>query len=72
MKPNTGAVLRVIGPIIEILSLMTLLRNRGQDVRIVGVPIEQICYVGVIAGFTLVIVGLFLSQFRRERDRTRL
>ena len=72
MKPDTGMILRLLGPLIEIISLMTLLRNRGQDVRILSIPVEQVCYLGIIIGFTFVVVGLFLSQLRRERNRPRL
>ena len=72
MKPDAGMVLRVLGPLVEVVCIITLLRIRGRSVTILGVSVEQVCYLGVIAGLTMVVAGLFLSQFRRERNKRRL
>ncbi len=70
MSRNLGLLLRLVGPLIEIVALMAYLQNRGRDVRILGVPVETLCFVGIGLGLCLVIAGLGLS-YRRPRPRKR-
>lgn len=72
MKLDKGSILRLLGPLVEIVSIMAMLRFRGQDVTILGVPVEQLCYLGVMSGFAMVVTGLVISQYNRERKRTKL
>ncbi len=72
MNLQPGLTLRLLGPLVEVVCMVALLRFRGRSVIILGVSVEQICYLGLIVGFTMVIVGIFLSQSQRERNRRRL
>ncbi len=64
-----GLVFRMLGPIIEILSVFALLRFRGRGLRLAGVPVETLCFLGFGLGLVLVFAGLWLSYASPRRAR---
>lgn len=63
-----GLLLRLMGPLIEVVCVAALLRWGGQGVTVLGRPVEPLLYGGLGLGLALVVVGLILST-RRVRDR---
>jgi hypothetical protein len=70
MNPRTGVTLRLLGPLIEVVCLILLLRWRDQGRQVLGFPVEYPLYAGLALGLALVLVGLALSRPapRRPRD----
>lgn len=67
-----GLVFRLLGPLIECVCLIVLMRFGNRGNTLLGLPIEPLLYVGLACGFVLVIVGLFLSRSaaRHRREET--
>lgn len=61
---ETGMLMRVIGPLIEVVCLVLLFSFPGEDRRIAGLPLRPFLYGGIACGLLLVIAGLTLV--RRE------
>jgi hypothetical protein len=70
MKPSTGIVLRLVGPLIEIVCIMLIFALPAREIRIGGVRLLDILYGGIGFGLLLVIAGLTLVQ-RQPRSRRR-
>ena len=70
MTAQTGVILRLVGPLIEVACLIILLRVRDQGRQVAGIPVEYVLYAGLALGFALVVVGLTLARPapRRPRD----
>ena len=63
LKPSTGAVLRLLGPLIQIICLATLFRLPNPDVRVAGlVSARTLLYDGLVIGLLLVIAGVTLVK----------
>jgi hypothetical protein len=73
MSQRTGLILRLLGPLIEVVCLILLIRDRDRGRTILGVPVEYPLYVGLGVGFALVVVGLTFARpaTRRPRDSGR-
>jgi hypothetical protein len=72
MKPyQVGIILRLLGPLIEIVSVIGFVQFRGRDARVGGVPVESLCFAGFGLGLVLVVAGLSLTAFRPRRRKTR-
>lgn len=63
-----GVVLRMLGPAIEILCVVALLRYRGQGRLVLGVRLESLLMAGFVLGLVCVFLGLWLS-FAATRSR---
>jgi hypothetical protein len=61
---ETGMLMRVVGPLIEVVCLVLLFSFPGEDRRIGGLPLRPFLYGGIACGLLLVIAGLTLA--RRE------
>jgi hypothetical protein len=68
MKPSTGALLRLLGPLIEVICLVLLLRYPGDRVLVAGYPLRYLLYGGILAGLFMVIAGITLVK-RPQRAR---
>jgi len=70
MTARTAVTLRLLGPLIEVVCVILLLRVRDQGRQFAGIPIEYPLYGGLALGFALVIVGLTFARpaSRRPRD----
>jgi len=67
MNSQTGLILRLVGPLIEIACVLLLNRHGGRGLTVFGgVPVEYPLYVGLASGLALVVAGLTLV--RRPRD----
>jgi hypothetical protein len=62
MTAMKALTLRLLGPLIEIVCVIGLLKVRGQGRSIAGIPVEYPLYAGLAVGFTLVLVGLALTR----------
>ncbi len=62
MNASTAVTLRLLGPLIEVVCLIILLRVRDQGRTIAGIPVEYPIYVGLAVGFGLVLIGLAFSR----------
>lgn len=70
MKPQTGLLLRLIGPLIEVLCIIGFLSYRGRNVRLAGQPVELLFLIGFLGGMILVILGLTMVR-RTKPSATR-
>lgn len=72
MSRSLGLVLRLVGPLIQFLALFAYLEYRGRGARLLGVPVESLCFTAIGLGLLLVLAGLALSYHRpRPRSRAR-
>ena len=62
MKPQTGLVLRLLGPLIEIACAAVLMKTWGQRRTVLGMPIEPLLMTGFALGLGLVIAGLTMVK----------
>jgi hypothetical protein len=69
MRPQTGLLLRMLGPLIEILCVAGLLSTRGQGRTIAGMPLDYLFYAGLALGLGMVIAGLTLVRRPRRVER---
>jgi hypothetical protein len=70
MTARTAVTLRLLGPLIEVVCLIVLMRVRDQGRQFAGMPVEYPLYAGLALGFALVVVGLTFARPapRRPRD----
>ncbi len=72
MKPQTGMLLRLLGPLIEITCAAILVRVWGEGRTIGGVAVEPLLMFGFAVGLAMVIAGLTLvkkpSTLRRPHN----
>jgi hypothetical protein len=70
MTTRNALTLRLLGPLIEVVCLILLLKVRDQGRQIAGVPVEYPLYAGLAIGFSLVVVGLAFARTtpRQPRD----
>jgi hypothetical protein len=66
---QAGILLRLLGPLIEIVSVLAFVQYRGRGVRLLGFPIETLCWTGFGLGLVLVVTGLGLTSFRPRRRK---
>jgi len=64
-----GMVLRLLGPLIECLCLIVLMRSGNRGNTFLGLPIEPFLYAGLACGLVMVIVGLLLSRSAARHPR---
>lgn len=62
MNPQTGLVLRLVGPLIQIVCAAIWIRTRDLGYRIADVRLETILMIGFGLGLGMVVAGLFLSR----------
>jgi hypothetical protein len=62
MNPQTGLVLRLVGPLIQIVCAAIWMRTRDLGYRFVDVRLETILMIGFGLGLGMVVAGLFLSR----------
>ncbi len=66
MSLPIGGVLRLVGPLIEVICLALLQKWGGQGLTVLGIPVEYPLYVGLGLGFAMVVSGL--TWFRPKRS----
>jgi hypothetical protein len=59
---ETGLLLRVLGPLIEVICLVLLFSFPGEGREIAGLPLRPFLYGGIAVGLVLVIAGLTLTR----------
>lgn len=69
MTARIAMILRLLGPLIEVVCLIVLLKVRDQGRLILGMPIEYPLYAGLAVGFALVVIGLIFSRTATRRPR---
>ena len=62
MKPQTGLLLRLVGPLIEVVCLILLFASRGKGWTLAGIDAQMFFYGGFAIGFVLVMLGLTLGR----------
>ena len=69
-----GNLLRLMGPLIQVLCLIGVFRYRGQGLRIGVLPLETALFGGFVVGAALVVTGLALvriDQWTRDHSLAR-
>jgi len=66
MSLPAGAVLRLVGPLIEVICLALLQKWGGQGRTVVGVAVEYPLYGGLALGLAMVVAGLTWFRPRRR------
>jgi ABC-type proline/glycine betaine transport system permease subunit len=70
MRPGLGTILRLVGPLIQVVCVIAMLQVRGLGYRVLGQPAETVCWGGFAAGAVLVLVGIVLSRrVPKPRDK---
>ncbi len=62
MGPGLATILRLLGPLIELVCIAVLYQVRGREFRALGLPVEYWLYAGIAAGAVMVLAGLALSR----------
>lgn len=62
MKPETGMILRLVGPLIEIVCAAVLMKTWGQGRTVAGLPIEGPLLAGFAVGLAMVVAGLTMVK----------
>jgi hypothetical protein len=62
MKPSTGLLLRLLGPLIQLLCVALLIAYPGEGVFIAWLPLRYLYYAGFAVGLMMVIAGLTLVK----------
>ena len=62
MTSQTAVTFRLLGPLIEVVCLILLLKVRDRGMSFVGIPLEYPLYAGLALGFGLVAAGLLYSS----------
>lgn len=60
---SIGQVLRLAGPALQVLCLITLLSRRGAGAGGEASALEIACYIGFVVGVVLVVAGLMLTSW---------
>jgi hypothetical protein len=63
----TGLMLRMLGPVVEIIGIILFLGGRGRRANVLGLPQGVLGLVLIGVGLVMVVVGLGLSMGRRRR-----
>lgn len=66
-RRQLGLVLRMVGPLLQIASLMLLLRPGVADMTLAGTPARSWLYGAFLLGFLLVVAGMALSRRSTRR-----
>ncbi len=69
MMARNAVTLRLLGPLIEVVCVILLLRVRDQGKTFAGVPLEYPLYLGLAVGFVLWAIGLTFSRLRSRPPR---
>lgn len=59
---ETGLLMRMIGPLIEVVCLILLFAFPGEGRRLAGLPLRPFLYGGIAFGLVLVIAGLTMAR----------
>jgi hypothetical protein len=59
---ETGLLMRMLGPLIEVICLVLLFSFPGEGREIAGLPLRPFLYGGIAFGLVLVIAGLTLVR----------
>ena len=62
MKPGTGIVLRLLGPLIEVVCAAILVKTWGEGRTFAGVRLEIFLLLGFALGLGMVIAGLTMVK----------
>jgi ABC-type proline/glycine betaine transport system permease subunit len=62
MRPGLGTILRLVGPLIQVVCVIAMLQVRGLGYRVLGLSAESVCWGGFAVGAVLVLVGIILSR----------
>ncbi len=66
MSSPVGLVLRLVGPLIQVVCFALLMKWGGQERTVAGIAVEHWLYGGFGVGLVLVLLGLTVFRARRE------
>jgi hypothetical protein len=69
MRSGTVLVLRLVGPLIQVLCLALLFWPGSRGLTVGGLPFENLLYGGFALGFLIAIMGVILSRFEQREPR---
>ena len=70
MKPETGILLRLLGPLLQIICAAMLLRTWDDERTFAGIPLKSLLMLGFFVGMCMVVAGLTLVKRRARTRRT--
>ena len=62
MKPQTGILLRLLGPLVELICAAILMQTWGEGRTVLGLPVESLLMLGFLVGLTMVVAGLTMVK----------
>jgi len=62
MKPQTGLILRLLGPMLELACAWGLSRVHGRGITVARLPAEWLLFAGLALGLAMVVAGLTLVR----------
>jgi len=62
MKPQTGLLLRMLGPLIQLICASILLKSWGERRTFAGIKLESLVMFGLYVGLMMVVAGITLAR----------
>jgi hypothetical protein len=62
MKPQTGIVLRLLGPLIEVVCAAIMIKTWGQGKTVLGMQLDSLLMAGFFVGLLMVVAGLTMVK----------
>lgn len=62
MKPQTGILLRLLGPMLQLFCAATLMRSWGEGRTFLGIQLDSLLMLGFLVGLTMVVLGLTMVR----------
>ncbi len=70
MTPQTGLILRMLGPLIQLTCAAILLKTWGEGRTVAGVKLDSLLMLGFFVGLVLVVAGISLSRRPRRKAKS--
>jgi hypothetical protein len=69
LKPQTGILLRMLGPLIEIVCAAIMAKTWGEGRTVAGIRLETLLMIGFGVGLMMVVAGLTMARPPVRRGR---
>ena len=62
MKPQTGILLRMLGPLVQLICAAILMKTWGDGRTFLGITLESLLMLGFFVGLLMVVAGLTMVR----------